>query len=172
MSREQIIDYLRSIRDKNITADLAFYAYRDMETCDWRPFVKSAIERSPVSIEMTKDKSVEQVYQWLKEMPNESIYDGKRLAQPDEVANYGRADGIEKAITFANILHKREPEREITISVNKEKIIIDAGEKSAVASSFVKTTEDKKAMADKFEFESSKSFSKEIKIGKERYEII
>jgi hypothetical protein len=30
------------MRDKNPTVDLAFYAYRDMTRCDWRPFVKAA----------------------------------------------------------------------------------------------------------------------------------
>lgn len=148
MSREQIIDYLKSIRETNITADLAFYAYRDMESCDWQPFIKSAIERSPVSIEMTKDKSIEQVYQWLKAMPNESIYDNKRLAQPDEVANYARGDGIEKAITLANIIHKREPAKEITINIDKEKIVIDG-----------------------FEFSSSKSFREKIIINEKGYSI-
>jgi hypothetical protein len=124
MTREQIIDYLASIRDKNTTADLAFYAYRDMESCDWRPFIKSAIERSPVSIEMTKEKTVEQVYQWLKDMPNESIYDGKRVAQPDEVANYGRGDGIEKAITLANIIHKKNPQQIIRIKVEQNSAVV------------------------------------------------
>ena len=33
-TREQIIDYLRLKRQSNVTANLAFYAYRDMETCD------------------------------------------------------------------------------------------------------------------------------------------
>ena len=151
MSREQIIDYLQSIRSTNVIADLAFYAYRDMESCDWKPFIKSAIERSPVSIEMTKDKSVEQCYQWLKDMPNESIYDGKRAAQPDEVANYGRGDGIEKAITLANIIHKREPEREITIRITGGSVVVEAGKR--------------------FEFESTKGFDKTIKINKEEYGI-
>ncbi len=31
-NREEIIDYLQNIRQSNITADLAFYAYRDMAT--------------------------------------------------------------------------------------------------------------------------------------------
>jgi hypothetical protein len=149
MSREQIIDYLKSIRSTNIIADLAFYAYRDMESCDWKPFVKSAIERSPVSIEMAKDKSIEDCFKWLKEMPNESIYDGKRVAQPDEVANYGRGDGIEKAITLANILHKREPDREITIMINGNSVVVEAN--------------------NKFEFNSLKQFQKSILIKGSEY---
>jgi hypothetical protein len=51
-SREQIIDYLQTIRKSSPTADLAFYASRDMETCDWTPFIKAAVERNPVSLEM------------------------------------------------------------------------------------------------------------------------
>ena len=149
MSREQIIDYLQSIRGTNAIADLAFYAYRDMETCDWQPFIKSAIERSPVSIEMTKDKSIEQVYQWLESMPKESIYDNKRLAQPDEVANYARGDGIEKAITLANILHKRDVQKEISITITDSSVVVDA--------------------AQKFEFESSKGFEKKIIISDKEY---
>ena len=152
MSREQIIDCLAGQRSTNIIADLAFYAYRDMAVCDWRPFMKSAIERSPVSIEATKDMSVNQCFQWLKDMPNKSIYDGKRLAQPDEVANYKTADGIEKAITLVNILHARDAQSEISIKIDKNKVVVDAERK--------------------FEFESSKSFGKTIRINKDNYEII
>ena len=56
-------------------------------TCDWIPFLKAAIERNPVSIEMTEKMSVQEVYEWLEQMSNNSIYDNQRLAQPDEVAN-------------------------------------------------------------------------------------
>jgi hypothetical protein len=151
MSREQIIEYLKSIRDKNTTADLAFYAYRDMANCDWQPYIKSAIERSPVSIEKTKDKSVEECFKWLQNIPNESIYDNQRLAQPDEVANYGRADGIEKAITLANIIHKRELQKEIKIEITGQNVSVQAD----------KT----------YKFESSKSFDKKIIISDEDYRI-
>jgi hypothetical protein len=151
MSREQIIDYLAGIRKTNIVADLAFYAYRDMAVCDWRPFIKAAIERSPVSIEATKDMSVNQCFEWLKDMPNESIYDAQRLAQPDEVANYKTGDGIEKAITLANILHTRDSQSEISIRIDKNKVVVDAGRK--------------------FEFESSKEFEKDIIINRGEYRI-
>ena len=33
-SREEIIESLQAIRGGNSTADLAFYAFRDMESCD------------------------------------------------------------------------------------------------------------------------------------------
>ena len=125
-SREEVIEYLESIRDKNITADLAFYAYRDMTRCDWRPFVKAAIERCPVSIEKYADDGVNQVYSQLNAMPDESIYEGPRLAQPDEVANYTTGDGVEKAFTLANILHQRQPEAAIEINIEKDKAIVQA----------------------------------------------
>jgi hypothetical protein len=123
-TREEIISYLKSIRNTNAAADLAFYAYRDMEICPWEPFIKAAIERSPVSIEMTKNMSIDQVYNWLQGMPNESIYDGRRLAQPDEVANYRRGDGIEKAFVLANIIRQKNPAQDIEITLDADKILL------------------------------------------------
>jgi hypothetical protein len=121
-SREQVIEYLESIRGRHPVADLAFYAYRDMSRCEWEPFMKAAIERSPVSIEACKDKSDAEAAEWLAAMANESIYDGQRLAQPDEVANYGTGDGVEKAITLANLLHARNPGRPITIEIEGQSV--------------------------------------------------
>lgn len=115
MEREEVIEYLQSIRDRSRTADLAFYAYRDMGSCDWAPFVKAAVERNPVSIEKTKSMTEDQVYQWLNRMPGASIYDGNRLAQPDEVANYQTGDGLEKALFLSNVLRSRDPQQEIQI---------------------------------------------------------
>ncbi len=123
-SREQIINQLQQIRQKNATADLAFYAYRDMQRCDWAPFVKAAIERNPVSIEMTASMSVQEIYQWLRKIGHFSIYDGNRLAQPDEVANYQTGDGIEKAFLMADILHQRNPEQDIKITVDNDEVLV------------------------------------------------
>ena len=110
-SRQQLIDYLQQIRSANTTADLAFYAYRDMESCDWLPFLKAAIERNPVSIKMAEKLSLDETFRWLSEMSSDSIYDAKRLAQPDEVANYKTGDGLEKALALANIIHSEAPNR-------------------------------------------------------------
>jgi len=123
-NREQIIDYLQQLRTSNSTADLAFYAYRDMGTCDWTPFVKAAVERNSVSIEMTSNMSVEQAYDWLSGLANESIYPDKRLAQPDEVANYGRGDGIEKALTLANVIRQRSPEQDTEVVVQRNSVVL------------------------------------------------
>jgi len=125
-SRMEIIEYLQSLRTVNNTADLAFYAYRDMESCNWLPFTKAAIERNPVSIEMTQSKSIEQIYEWLKLMKNDSIYEGKRLAQPDEVANYKTGDGLEKAFLLANVLRNRVPDGEIDLIADNENVTLTA----------------------------------------------
>ena len=123
-----MIDYLESIRDDNATTDLAFYAYRDMKRCSWEPFMKAAIERNPVSIETVKDKSIKETYQWLEQMDNGSIYDGSRLAQPDEVINFHRGDGAEKAILLANVIHDRDSEMSIVIEINDQNVLLKAEE--------------------------------------------
>lgn len=125
-TRDEVIDYLREIRTHNSTADLAFYAYRDMESCDWRPFMKAAIERSPISLEKTKEMSVPEVYDWLARMSTASIYDRNRLAQPDELANYLTGDGLEKAILLANVLRRRDPDRDLHIEVDNSSVLLRA----------------------------------------------
>jgi len=126
-TREQIIDYLQQIRQSNTTADLAFYAYRDMESCDWRPFIKAAVERNPVSVQMVDSKSLEEVYHWLQQMNSVSIYSDKRLAQPDEVANYGTGDGLEKTFLLANVIHQRNPQQDIRIAVDNGDVVLKGG---------------------------------------------
>jgi hypothetical protein len=94
----------------SIITDLAFYAGRYMDSCDWIPFFKAAFERNPVSIEHFRGIDLQAVYDQLQSWPNESIYDGNRLALPDEVVNFKRGDGIEKALTLANISKARHAE--------------------------------------------------------------
>ena len=124
--REKIIEYLQNIRGENVTADLAFYAYRDMKSSSPEPFIKAAIERNPVSIEICEGKSIDEVYQWLCEMDNISIYDGGRVAQPDEVANYRRGDGIEKAMLLCNIIRDRSGEETIEIDIDNRQVTVKA----------------------------------------------
>jgi len=143
-SRQQIIDYLKSIRKSSTTADLAFYAYRDMENCDWQPFIKAAIERNPVSIDATKSMSLDAVYNWLGQMKNDSIYDGKRLAQPDEVVNYKRGDGLEKAFLLAAVAYRRNHEQDVKMTVAKDNVILEVQRK--------------------YEFTSNKGLAKQVNI--------
>lgn len=88
--------------------------------------------------------SLDDIYDWLGQMPNESIYDAKRLAQPDEVTNYNRGDGLEKAFLLAAVAHQRASQQDIKITVNNDKVLLEA-EKN-------------------YEFTSSKGLTKEIKI--------
>jgi hypothetical protein len=94
--------------------------------------------------------TITQAFEWLNEMPNNSIYDGDRpdstgsprVAQPDEVANYKTGDGIEKAFTLANIIRSRNNSKEITIKIDNDKVVVEAD--------------------GKFEFVSAKRFVKNI----------
>lgn len=126
-TRDEIIAYLQSVRAENCVADLAFYAYRDMSQTDWQPFIKAAMERSPVSIVGAKDMDDAALLQRFQEMPGESIYDGPRLAQPDEVWNYQRGDGLEKAFCLANIIKFRKPTVPIQITAESQKVLLEAG---------------------------------------------
>jgi hypothetical protein len=132
--RTEIIDYLQDMRKTNTTAELAFYAHRDMLSCQWQPFIKAAIERNPVSIKKTDSMTIKQIYEHLENMANKSIYDGKRLAQPDEVANYNTGDGLEKALLLANVICSRNLEQQIKITVESSKVILETREKYEFAS--------------------------------------
>jgi hypothetical protein len=117
------------MRENSLVADLAFTAYRDMKRAPWKPFLKAAIERNPVSIEGSKDLDTERLAEKLWMMENESIYDTSRLAQPDEVWNYNRGDGIEKAICLMNVLNNRFPDDEITLEGDGKKVCVTIGKK-------------------------------------------
>ncbi len=118
MSREQLLNRLEELRSRHPVVDLAFYSYRDLNRTDPWPFLVAALERNPVSLEEMRDLSYAEVIGLVSEMPDQSIYDEEgRLAQPDEVWNYGRGDGVEKAILLANILLERRPEVQIALKV-------------------------------------------------------
>ncbi len=120
-SREEISAYLRqkALEEKHPLAILSLYAYRDMENTDWTPFVKAALERNPVCIKETEGLSWEEVVQRVGQMPDESIYSEKRLAQPDEVWNFGCGDGIEKAFLLWNIFLARNPEKQTELCISR-----------------------------------------------------
>ena len=110
MTREEVIAYLDGIRSAHPTAELAFHAYRDVRRSGWTPFLKAAVERNPVCIEGSKDLDEEALVAHLEGLPNESIYDGDRMAQPDEVWNFARGDGLERALCLATVWKARRPE--------------------------------------------------------------
>ena len=93
-----------------------------MDKIDWLPFIKAAIERNPVCFTDLNEKDISEVYSILQNMPDESIYDGKRLALPDEVWNFKRGDGIEKALLLADFLINRDNSSEVRIKIENNKV--------------------------------------------------
>ena len=132
-----------SIEHRASSIQLAFYAGRFMDLCDWEPFLKAVMERNPVSIAYFRDTDPNTVYQELQTWPDESIYEGNRLALPDEVVNFQRADGIEKALTLANILRARDRGTEISLKIDHQKVQL-------------------KASKERFDFKSKKKFTKNL----------
>jgi len=129
MKREEIIHRMKDIRRGNVTADMAFYAYRDLNCTEPWPFLIAAIQRNPVSVRGSSELGNDDLRRKIEAMPNESIYDGLgRLAQPDEVWNYGRGDGLEKSVLLANILNSRMPDKEMAIEVYPDKACLKVGQ--------------------------------------------
>jgi hypothetical protein len=154
MTRDEIVAYVESIRTENPSADLAFYALRDLGKTDWAPFLKAAFERNPVCIKATKDMSEDELVRLLfgsvgdVALPKdanptggaslseraalgfESIYDGSRLAQPDEVWNFQTGDGLEKAILLSTIWKRRHPEDPIELAVQPDQATLQLGKRT------------------------------------------
>ncbi len=137
-TREEILQLILEKSSENEVALLALYAFRQMDKIDWKPFVKAALERNPVSIEGLKDKTAENAYQLILDLPNDSIYDDKRLAQPDEVWNFGRGDGVEKAFLMANYLYNKMNHNNLSLTVDKNKVILESNNEKY---SFISTKE-------------------------------
>ena len=142
-SREDIIDYLAGLRESHTIADLAFYSSRDLSITDWAPFLKAGFERNPVVIEKTEALSDDELIQTLQDLTNKSIYDGSRIAQPDEVWNFQRGDGLELAFALSNVWKSRHPEDSIELKVSDGEVLLKLGSKEV-------------------QFESGKGLSKEI----------
>ncbi|MEE9368200.1 MAG: hypothetical protein V3V05_04975 [Pontiella sp.] len=128
MEREEIIQYVQSIRESHTIAELSFYASRDLSVTHWEPFLKAAFERNPVVIEETKHLSDDDLIHALKSLVNESIYDGSRIAQPDEVWNFQRGDGIERALALSNVWKSRHPDDAIQLKAAGEQVVMNLGE--------------------------------------------
>jgi len=126
LSRQEILQLIRDKSDVNEIALLSLYVYRQMDIINWEPFIKAAMERNPVSIDGLKGKSPDSAYKHISDMHNESIYDSKRLAQPDEVYNFRRGDGIEKAFLFANFLCNELGEKDIKLIIDNDKVLLES----------------------------------------------
>jgi hypothetical protein len=151
-SREEIIDKITKNKDKSETSLLALYVYRQMDDIDWVPFVKAAIERNPVSFNDLYEKSNYEVYTILKALPVESIYDNNRLALPDEVWNFQRGDGVEKALLLAGFIIHKEHDSTVRIEIENSKVRLSSN-------------------GHDFHFLSNKSIRKTIQISGNLYKI-
>jgi len=125
MERTEIIERLEALRTTNELAGLAFYAYRDLNRTEAEPFVRAALQRCPVAPSATADLSDDEVAAAVEALTPESIYDEPgRLAQPDEVWNYQRGDGAEKALLLADILRARHPGWKLDIEVKPDSAVL------------------------------------------------
>jgi hypothetical protein len=123
-SAQGALEKIAALRESNESCDLAFSAFRDMTRSPWKPFLKAAFERNPVSVNGTNDLSIDDVYNRLTNLPGESIYgEPSRIAQPDEVWNYKHGDGLEKALTLANAIRSRDIDAKFAME-NKGKIVV------------------------------------------------
>ena len=108
MTRDEVVAHVESLRSRNVTADMAFYAWRDLTRTPAAPFVKATLERNPVSVAEMAGLSDADALAAVAALADESIYDGAaRVAQPDEVWNFRRGDGLEKALLVANVMRTR-----------------------------------------------------------------
>jgi|WetSurMetagenome_2_1015567.scaffolds.fasta_scaffold00760_18 hypothetical protein len=152
-SREKIISLITKHSVKAELSQLALYVYRQMDKIDWMPFIKAAIERNPVCFNDLTGKTNPEVYSILKEMPDESIYDGKRLSLPDEVWNFRHGDGIEKALLLADFLIHKNYSMKISIEIDYKNITLTSG-------------------GERYHFTSDKNFKKSISISWKNYKIV
>jgi hypothetical protein len=125
-SREKIIQIISRQSEKSELAHLAQYVYRQMDIIDWVPFIKAAVERNPVCLTELGKENTSDVFGILSGFPVESIYDGKRLALPDEVWNFKRGDGIEKALLLADFIVNQDSNSEVSIIIDHKKVILNA----------------------------------------------
>jgi hypothetical protein len=151
-SREEIIDLITKRQENSETALLTLYVYRQMDMIDWHPFVKASIERNPVSFTDLYEKNNYEVYSLLKEFPIDSIYDGNRLALPDEVWNFKRGDGIEQAFLLANFILHKDKSSSVSIIIDGKKVLLSSG-------------------VHDFQFISKKNLKKSIQIKGKEYNI-
>ncbi len=148
--REKIIHSIINHTGVSEMSLLTLYVYRQMDKIDWLPFVKAAIERNPVCLNDLNKKSIKEVYEILLQLPDKSIYDHKRFALPDEVWNFRRGDGIEKALLMADVIIQKENKATVSINIEEKNVTLDFNGR-------------------KYRFYSVKGFRKHIQISDNKY---
>jgi len=149
-TREKIAEKIIGSAGKSEISLLTLYVYRQMDKISWLPFVKAAIERNPVCFNELNGKSIQEVVEILDLLPDHSIYDDLRLALPDEVWNFRRGDGIEKAFLLADYVLQKDSSASLTIEIENKKVLLTL-------------------KGERFNFTSDKSFRKSIEISGNRY---
>ncbi len=130
MDRDAVIAHIESIRTQNPVANLALYAYRDLTRIDVEPYIKACIERNPVCVVATQDLTDTELIACITKLPSESIYDeAGRISQPDEVWNFSRGDGLEKAVLLATVLHARTG-NSLAIEIQEEHATLTIGDQT------------------------------------------
>ncbi|MGM0441926.1 MAG: hypothetical protein ACQEQC_05870 [Elusimicrobiota bacterium] len=125
MSRKEMVNRLEELSNVNRTAGLAFYAYRDISRTEPIVFLKAAVCRNPVCVKALKEKNIRDIISKVEEYDSESIYSSsRRLAQPDEVFNYSRGDGLEKCIMAANVIEKKDEVENVKIKIEDGKAVL------------------------------------------------
>ena len=151
-SREEIIEEVVSKTELSELSQLALYIYRKMDKINWLPFIKAAIERNPVCFTDLNNKNITEVYSILLDMSDESIYEGQRLALPDEVWNFKRGDGVEKSLLLADFLSHGDKVSEVRIEIDRHNVILNH-------------------LGKDYHFHSHKNFRKSILINGTKYQI-
>ena len=150
--RVKIINKIIRYSNKSELALLTLYVFRDMDRISWEPFIKAAVERNPVCLQDLNGKTSDEVFNILYQLPGHSIYDDNRLAQPDEVWNFQRGDGVEKALLMADFIIHNDKRDSVKIEIENKKVILHYKGKI-------------------YHLHSSKSFNKSIQISGNRYTI-
>jgi hypothetical protein len=151
-SRKEIIHTINALAGESELCLLTLYVYRQMDKIDWLPYLKASLERNPVCFIDLNGKSLEDVYTLIEGLDNQSIYDSNRLALPDEVWNYRRGDGIEKAILLTDFILGRENTAIVKIKIDHRDIVVRYNNKT-------------------FHFKSGKTLKKTIEINGKNYRI-
>lgn len=151
-TREEIIRSVTGLTAQSEMALLTMYVYRQMDIIDWIPYIKASLERNPVCFSELEPMLVDEVYGILKKLPNQSIYDGNRLALPDEVWNFRRGDGLEKALLLADFIGMKYPGANLQIEISDFRVVL-------------------RYRTEEYPFSSSRDFRKLISISGRTYDV-
>lgn len=133
MERDEIISLVEEAAATQLVPSLAMYSYRAMDKISWTPFMKAAIERNTALTQKFKDVEWKTVIDLVQKMDNESIYSECRLAQPDEVYNFNRGDGLEKAILLTTLALYLDKTDVVSLFANNDDVVFESEKRGKLA---------------------------------------